>query len=136
MMRALSLAALALIPCLAQAVPWLTGEALLQKLREVSPQSVPWSPQSGISREELAMHYTRENIQYAHGYVEALHDATEGKVWCYDDKHEVPNPDDFWDESRWGLARLTPAQRQRSAAELLPEIWRAKWPCRSRRRTP
>ena len=113
----------------ANAAPWVTGEQLLRKLAAVSPQEVPWTPQSGISREELAAMHTRTNIEYVRGYVEALHDATEGKAWCYRDAQRVPTPETFWDESRWGLGRLSPTQKTRSAAELLPAIWGEKWPC-------
>jgi hypothetical protein len=113
----------------ASVAPWVTGALLLGKLEAVSPQAVPWTPQSGISREELAAIHTQANIQYVRGYVEALHDATEGKAWCYSDAHKIPTPENFWDESRWGLGRLSDAQKKRSAAELLPAIWGEKWPC-------
>jgi hypothetical protein len=128
------------LPAFAQrtaVTPWVTGAQLLGKLEPVNPTDVPWTPRSGVSREELAAMHTHTNIEYARGYIEALHDATEGRVWCYDDKHKVPNPDTFWDESRWGLGRLSAADRKRSAAELLPVIWREKWPCHAElRRKP
>lgn len=121
----------------AAVAPWMTGEQLLKKLEPVSPQDVPWTPQSGVSRDELAALHTHSNIEYAHGYVDAMHDASEGKVWCFNDKYQTPNPADVWDESRWGLARLTAVQRKRGAAALLADIWRAKWPCpASTRRMP
>lgn len=113
----------------ARPAPWVSGEQLLRKLEPVSPQEVPWSPQSRASREELAAVHTHANIEYVRGYVEALHDATEGKAWCYSDKYQAPNPEAFWDESRWGLARLSALERKRSASESLPAIWHAKWPC-------
>jgi hypothetical protein len=122
-------------PAFAQPVsqaPWMTGEKLLKKLDPVNPRDVPWTPQSGGSREELAALHTSTNIEYARGYVAALHDATEGKVWCFDAQHQTPNDEDFWNASRWGLAGLPADQRRRSAAELLPQIWRAKWPCPQR----
>lgn len=118
----------------ASVAPWVTGEQLLRKLEAVSPRDVPWTPNSGVSREELAAMHTRTNIEYVRGYVEALHDATEGKTWCYRDKSQTPNPETFWDESRWGLGRLSMAERKRGASELLPAIWRAKWPCQDRQR--
>lgn len=117
--------------------PWMTGEQLLKKLEAVSPQDVPWTPQSGVSRAELAALNTHSNVEYARGYVDAMHDATEGHIWCFNDKSQTPNPGDFWDESRWGLARLSAGQKKRGAAALLSEIWRAKWPCpTTKRRTP
>jgi hypothetical protein len=118
----------------ASVAPWVTGEKLLRKLEPVSPQDVPWTPQSGVSREELAAMHTHTNIEYVRGFVEALHDATEGTVWCYSDKYQAPNPQTFWDESRWGLGRLSSAEKKRSASELLPAIWRAKWPCPAEKR--
>jgi hypothetical protein len=117
----------------AKVAPWVTGAQLLKKLESVRPHDVPWTPQSGVSREELAAMHTHTNVEYVRGYVEALHDATEGTAWCYSDKYQAPNPETFWDESRWGLGRLSAADRKRSAAELLPAIWRAKWPCRAER---
>jgi hypothetical protein len=134
-MRALILAGLVLaVPCCAQpaaVVSWMTGARLLKKLEPVSPQDVPWTPKSAVSREELAALHTNTNIEFARGYVAALHDATVGKTWCFDAQHQTPNDEDFWDTSRWRLAGLPVDQRQRNAAELLPEIWRAKWPCPS-----
>jgi hypothetical protein len=118
----------------ASVAPWVTGEKLLRKLEPVSPQDVPWTPQSGVSREELAAMHTHTNIEYVRGFVEALHDATEGTAWCYSDKYQVPSPQTFWDESRWGLGRLSSAEKKRSASELLPAIWRAKWPCLAEKR--
>jgi hypothetical protein len=114
----------------------MTGARLLQKLEPVRPQDVPWTPQSRVSREELAALHTHTNVEYVRGYVAALHDATEGKTWCFDTAHQVPNGGDFWDASRWGLAALTKDQAQRNAADLLAAIWRAKWPCPTQRRTP
>lgn len=118
----------------ASIAPWVTGEILLKKLEPVSPKDVPWSPQSGVTREELAAIHTHTNVEYVRGFIDALHDATEGKAWCYSDKYQVPKPAAFWDESRWGLGRLPATERKRSASELLPEIWRAKWPCPSEQR--
>jgi hypothetical protein len=106
----------------ASIAPWVTGEKLLRKLEPVSPQDVPWTPQSGVSREELAALHTHTNIEYVRGFVEALHGATERTVWCYSEKYQVPNPQTFWDESRWGLGRLSTAEKKRSASELLPFI--------------
>jgi hypothetical protein len=132
-MRALILAGLVLaMPCRAQpaaVAPWMTGAGLLKKLEPVRPQDVPWTPKSGVSREELAALHTNTNIEYARGYVAALHDATEGTAWCFDARHQTPNDEDFWNASRWGLASLPDDQRKRNAARLLPAIWRAKWPC-------
>lgn len=132
-MRAAILLLGAVLAAPSNGAPWMTGARLLGKLEPVSPQAVPWTPKSNMSREELAALHSHANLEYVRGYVEALHDATEGRVWCYDARHEIPNPEDFWNESRWGLANLPVDQRKRNSAELLPEIWRAKWPCPGRR---
>lgn len=109
--------------------PWVTGELLLKRLEPVSPSAVPWSSSSKMSREELADLHTQTNVEFVQGYIAGLHDATEGKVWCYNVRYQNPKPDTFWDESRWGLHRLTPAQLKGNAADLLAGVWRAKWPC-------
>lgn len=130
--RAVVLLALALAAPTMQAAapaPRMTGERLLKRLASVDPATVPWGPASKGSREELAYVHTVTNVEFVQGYVAALYDATEGKAWCYNAKYKVPKPDTFWDESRWGLHRLSPAQLQRNAADLLVEIWRDKWPC-------
>lgn len=109
--------------------PRMTGERLLKRLESVDPVTGPWSLDSNVSREELAYLHTVTNVEFVQGYVAALYDATEGKTWCYSEKYKVPKPDTFWDESRWGLNRLSSAQLKRNAADLLVEIWRSKWPC-------
>jgi hypothetical protein len=110
-------------------VPRMTGARLLDRLESVEPAKVAWGPESKASREELAYLQTARNIEFVQGYIAALYDATEGKDWCYNSKYKSPKPDTFWDESRWGLYRLPPAQLRRNAAELLVAIWREKWPC-------
>lgn len=114
-----------------RSIHWMSGERLLALLQPVGPAAVPWVPGSKLTREELAAHHTVANTEYVRGYVAALHDASEGKSWCYNSTYKSPKPDTFWDESRWGVAKLTPAQLKRNAADLLDEIWRQKWPCPS-----
>jgi hypothetical protein len=129
---AILLFALALAIPPSQAVspaPRMSGERLLKRLESVNPASVPWGPDSKVSREELAYIHTVSNVEFVQGYIAALHDMTEGKDWCYNAAYKVPKPDTFWDESRWALHRLSPAELKRNAADLLVEIWREKWPC-------
>jgi hypothetical protein len=109
--------------------PRMTGERLLERLENIDPAMVAWGPNSKGTREELAYLQTVRNIEFVQGYVAALYDATEGRDWCYNPKYKSPKPDTFWDESRWGLHRLPPAQLKRNAADLLVAIWREKWPC-------
>lgn len=108
---------------------WMTGEHLLKRLEPVDPATVPWRPDSKWSREELAEQQAVVNTEFVRGFVAALHDATEGRSWCFNHAYKVPKPDTFWEESRWGLARLAPAQLKGNAADLLVDIWRQKWPC-------
>lgn len=119
-------------PVLAQradVAPWVTGEQLVRKLDAVDPRDVPWTPQSRLSRDELAALHTVANVEFVRGYMAALHDATEGKAWCFSDRARSPGADAFWHESRWRLADLPSIQKKRAAADLLPAIWRAAWPC-------
>lgn len=118
-------------PAMQPATPWMTGQRLLTLLEPVSPDAVSWSSDSKFTKDELAVHYTTANVEYVRGYIAALHDATEWKSWCPNPQYKVPKPDTFWDESRWGLASLSPAQLQHNAADLLVDIWRRKWPCPS-----
>jgi hypothetical protein len=136
MMRALLLLALVTAGPVCQAdapAPRMTGERLLKKLEPVEAASISPDPAGKFTREELASVHTMRNVEFVQGYLAALYDETEGKTWCYDAKSKTPKPDTFWDESRWGLHRFTPAQLKRNAADLLVEVWREKWPCPANR---
>jgi hypothetical protein len=133
-MRALVLCSLVLaVPCAAQraaVAPWMTGERLLQRLEKADPATVPFAPGGVLPTRQLAAeHRDMLNHEFVEGYLNAAHDATEGHSWCFNERYQVPNYQDFWDESVWGLRRLSPVQLKRSAVDLLAEIWRAKWPC-------
>lgn len=135
-MRAMLLLVLMLIApaCVADApAPRMTGERLLKKLEPVEAAAVTPDPTGKFTREELASVHTTQNVEFVQGYLAALYDETEGKAWCYDPKSKTPKPDSFYDESRWGLHRLTPTQLKKNAATLLVEVWREKWPCPSNR---
>jgi hypothetical protein len=135
-MRALLLIVLMLAgpACLADApAPRMTGERLLKKLEPVEAAALTPDPTGKLTQEELASLHTTWNVEFVQGYLAALYDETEGKTWCYDPKSKTPKPDTFYDESRWGLHRFTPAQLKRNAAALLVEVWREKWPCPSNR---
>lgn len=131
-MRALLALALVLAGpnCLADApAPRMTGERLLKKLDPVDGTTISQDSTRKLTRDELASLHTMRNVEFVQGYLAALYDETEGKTWCYDAKSKSPKPDTFWDESRWGLHRFTPAQLKQNAATLLVEVWRQKWPC-------
>jgi hypothetical protein len=115
-----------------QAAPAVTGEHLLRRLAPVDPADVNFRP-GGVLRTRalVAEHRETMNQQYVEGYIEAVHDATEGTKWCFNQKYQTPNPDTLWRESKAGLGRLSSAQLRRRASDLLVEIWREKWPCPS-----
>ncbi len=120
--------------CLADApAPRMTGERLLKKLEPVEARTLAPDPEGRLTKEELASVQTMRNVEFVQGYLAALYDETEGKAWCYDSKSKTPKPDTFYDESRWGLHRFTPAQLKRNATVLLVEVWRKKWPCQPNR---
>jgi hypothetical protein len=134
---ALVLMTLAGQPHRATAGPWITGERLLERLTPVAPANVTMSPASALpTRELVAEHQTMMNREFVQGYIEAVHDATEGKAWCFNESYQTPSLDTLWDESRQGLRRLSAAQLERNASELLVELWRQKWPCLPDQRRP
>ena len=110
--------------------PRMTGARLLERLVPVDPASAA-SSSSVAANDRVAYLRTRNNIEFVEGYLAALHDATEGTVWCYNSSQKNPKPDTFWDESRWGLNALPPFRLKENATDLLLEIWRKKWPCSS-----
>lgn len=132
--------ALVTLGCQAQrasASPWITGEKLLERWAQVNPADVTWSPGGVLpSKALVAEHKTMMNYQFVEGYISALHDATEGKAWCYSEKYKSPKPGTFMDETRWGLGRLSETHLKANAADLLVAIWREKWPCPSGRWSP
>jgi hypothetical protein len=133
-MRALLALFLVLVgpACLADApAPRMTGERLLKKLIPIEAKTMSPDPTGKLTQAELASLHTMWNVEFVQGYLAALYDETEGKAWCYDAKSKTPKPDTFWDESRWGLHRLTAIQLKQNAATLLVEVWRQKWPCPS-----
>jgi hypothetical protein len=121
MMRALILLALAATTCSAQQVrqaPWMTGADLVKLFEHTSGAT---SRTSATAVEQLHQYQ-------AEAYLNGVHDATEGKDWCYSTKYS-PHQDELWAEALWGLRALPPDQLRRSAAELVVEVWRKKWPC-------
>jgi hypothetical protein len=125
-MRALTLLGLALvIPCSAQPVavaPWMSGARLVAM--------VTFPPSAKGNLDLTPEQYL--NAERARLYIEGVHDATEGKAWCYSERYR-PGPDALRDDAEAGLRALPPAQLKGNAADLIVEIWRKKWPCE---RTP
>jgi hypothetical protein len=121
-MRALFLLGLAItLPCVAQPVstaPWMTGQQLVELYNRPSGAQ---SRTEATAREQLRQYQ-------AEAYLNGVHDATEGKDWCYSTKYN-PHQDELWSDALWGLRALPPDQLKRNAAELIVNIWRKKWPC-------
>jgi hypothetical protein len=119
MRGAILLAALAAVPCAAQPVavaPWVSGEDLVKLFPSVSASSRPLT-----ALEQLHQYQ-------AQAYINGVHDATEGKEWCYNTKYN-PHQDELWAQVTWGLRALPADQLKRPASELIVTIWRKKWPC-------
>lgn len=123
-MRALILLGLATaVPCSGQSVrdvPWMTGARLLEMV------SYPPETKSGLelSRSQYA------TAERARLYIEGVHDATEGKAWCYSERYR-PGPDALREQVEMALRAMPPAQLQRNAADLIVDVWARHWPCKS-----
>ncbi|WP_288379973.1 Rap1a/Tai family immunity protein [uncultured Massilia sp.] len=109
------------VPATAQPVserPWMTG----QQFVELS--AWPDNAHSNIDLTPLqAM-----NQELARMFLVGVHDATEGKAWCFGLRAK-PKPDTLKDQAISGLRAMNQQQLRRSAAELVVEIWRSKYPC-------
>jgi hypothetical protein len=129
---AIALAAVVAMPCAAQhanKLPWMTGEHLVKLWGNVDPSAVVWSASSPFRTRAIAAEYQdMANGELAHGYILGIHDATEGKAWCWNDKYQ-PHPDELESDVRNALQRMPDAQLKGNAAELITEVWRKKWPC-------
>lgn len=80
-----------------------------------------------LHREEPLTAFERAK---AFSYVDGLRDATHGSVWC--DVHQLKTPDLAYDLAA-EIAQMPAAERKRSAASLLLELLRRKFPCTSPR---
>lgn len=132
-MRALILIGLlASAPCLAQpaaTMPWMTGERLVKMLGNVDPATVNWTPDSPFRTRAIAAEYMdMSNGEFVRGFIQGVHDATEGKEWCWSMKHK-PLAHELEADARHALQRMPAAQLKRNAADLITEVWRKSWPC-------
>jgi len=132
-MRALLLLSLALGgACAAQPAapaPQMTGEALVRLMGHVDPAAVTWSPASPFRSRAIAAEYLdMSNGEFVRGFIQGVHDTTEGKAWC-PGAQVRPLPHEMDADARHALQRLPAAQLKRSAADLITEAWRATWPC-------
>lgn len=76
-----------------------------------------------LHREEPLTVIERER---AYSYLDGLKDATQGRLWC--DVNHLKTPDLAYDLA-YDIARMQPAERQRSAAVLLLDLLNRKYPC-------
>lgn len=133
-MRALLLALVsgaALAQPVAQ-VPWMTGAQLVKLLGNVDPATITWSEDSPFRSRAIAADYLdMANRRFVSGYIQAVHDATEGREWCWSERYH-PKPDELESDAQRALQHMTDAQLKRSAAALIVDTWSAKWPCRRR----
>jgi hypothetical protein len=98
--------------------PWMTGAHLL----EIYTMPPGVADESGLSVHQYV------DWRSAQLYLHGVHDATEGREWCYDRMYK-PKPDLIEEAALSALRALSSDQLKRNAAELLVEAWRKKWPC-------
>jgi hypothetical protein len=98
--------------------PWMTGQHLLEL----------YALPAGAKSEADLTPRQYVDLRSAQLYLHGVHDATEGREWCYDRKYR-PKPDVIEDAALAALRALPPEQLKRSAAELVVAAWRSKWPC-------
>lgn len=94
--------------------PWMTGQRLVE-LYEVR------RPAESATSEKL-----RE--MQADAYVDGVHDATEGKGWCYSHKSK-PKPSTIQGHVIWDLRAMPSEHLKRNAADLIVELLRKRYPC-------
>ena len=110
--------------------PWVRGQDLIEKITPVDPADLTSHSKGDLfTPAQMARFRTINNGYFYQGYISALHDATEGKSWCFNVKYKSPKQDTFDDVTRQALFSLSATQLKRDASELLIEIWREKWPC-------
>ena len=106
----------------------MTGERLVKLMGNVDSASLTWTPESPFRSRAIAAQYRDlVNGEFVNGYIQAVHDTSEGKAWCWSESK--PKPDEMDADIRHTLQRMTDAQLQRNAADLIVEHWRKKYPC-------
>lgn len=98
--------------------PWMTGQDLVDMFdrRSGATNALQLSPAE----------YLRE--QKAASYMDGVHDATEGKSWCYSYEFK-PTPDAIHGQIVEDLRAMRPARLKRSAADLIAEVLHKRYPC-------
>ncbi|HEY0490760.1 MAG TPA: Rap1a/Tai family immunity protein, partial [Telluria sp.] len=67
------------------------------------------------------------NGEFVHGYIQAVHDASEGREWCW--TNSKPKPHTLIEDTRRHLQQLPHAELRSNAAALIVEHWRKRFPC-------
>ena len=88
-----------------------------------------------VSYRAVAAEYEdARNREFVRGFIHGVHDATEGKAWCWSARHE-PAPDELEEDARRALQQMSDTQLKRNAAGLIVEVWRTRWPCPTDKRS-
>jgi hypothetical protein len=115
----------------ADAVSWMTGEHLVKMMGNVDPNTVTWTPESPFRSKAVAAEYMdMVRGEYVRGFIQGVHDASEGKKWCWSSKYK-PKAHEMEADARHALQGMPPVQLKRNAADLIAEVWRKSWPCPS-----
>lgn len=113
----------------AAVTPWMTGARFVKLLGNVDPATVNWTPDSPFRTRAIAAEFEDvRNREIVHGFIQGVHDATEGKGWCWSARYK-PAPDELENDVRSALQQMSDTQLKRNAADLIVEVWRARWPC-------
>ncbi|GAB3416578.1 hypothetical protein NX774_12290 [Massilia agilis] len=107
---------------LAAVSPWMTGERLLElaKWPDGARDNLDLTPRQNLAQQQAKL--------YLHG----VHDATEGKAWCYSAETR-PKPAVLESAALDALRSMPPSQLKRNAADLVVQAWASAWPCRGGR---
>jgi hypothetical protein len=105
--------------------PWMTGQRLVELAAwpANARDNIDLTPRQRMDQELVAM------------FVVGVHDATEGKGWCYSQTAK-PKPGTLHELAIDKLRALPSEQLKRAAADLIVETWRAKYPCPAERKNP
>ncbi|MES2325168.1 MAG: Rap1a/Tai family immunity protein [Pseudomonadota bacterium] len=108
--------------------PRMTGQHLVKFLGNVDSRNVHWSPDSPFRSKIIDAEYLDLiNREFVSGYIQAVHDSSEGKSWCW--QEYKPKPDELAADARHVQQRMTDDQLKKNAADLIVEVWSKKFPC-------
>lgn len=87
-------------------------------------------PEGGFATDADQINHIRSiDAENGRWYIHAVFDAARGKSFCFSEK-ERPDDETFYEDVIRDLRALPREHLQRrSAADLLVEVWRKKWPC-------